>query len=164
MLANQFKENLYIISAHRRYGAPGINRDNHEELKSRLRGQGVKFTECEGQFCGDKEAALILIGTHKLLAHHYAGIYHQDCLLRLAPHRNNMYKAYLMDVQTGDETYEGFFRSFSEGAIAQLGLDYTKDSNGTYFSIWPTDNVDMTEHLHEIGEALVNRMERGGRA
>lgn len=162
MQLNQYHGPLYVLSAFRRYGSPGINRDNHIELKDRLKAQGVSYTDCRGKYQGEIEDSLILKGTHQMVAHHYATIYYQECFLRLEPHRDNMYKAYVIDTATGAEEYAGYFRSFSENVILQLRLDYTKDSNGNYFSIWHSDKTDLAEHMHEIGEELIRTMEKLG--
>ncbi len=160
MQLNQFNQNLYILSAYRKYGAPGINRDNHEGLKKSLRAQDVRFIECEGSYQGEKEQSLILTNTHKILAHHFASLYYQDCFLKLKPHKDNMFKAYVVDTETGDENFAGYFRSFGKETIEDLSLDYTKDAAGTYFSIWHTDTPCVPAVECEINRELIKRMEK----
>lgn len=161
MQLNQFNNNLYVLSAANSYRDKKVNDQRHENLKANMEAQHVAYSECEGKYDGAIEKSLILIGTHKLTAHHYASFYNQDCFLRLAPHRDNMYRAYRIDTVTGDELFTGFFRSFDKANIDALGLDYTKDNNGTYFSIWLTDTDCRVQHLEEIGTELLDRMERG---
>ncbi len=157
MQLSQFHNNLYVLSAYVNDESGHYNDQRHKALGYNLKRQGISVSECEGRYKGKKEKSWIIIGSHKIVAHHYASIYFQECFLRLEPHKDNMYKAYAVDVETGDESFAGYFRSFSESVVTQLDLDYTKDSNGTYFSIWHSDNSDLAEFMSEIGQQLIER-------
>jgi len=88
-----------------------------------------------------------------LLMSHLADVFEQESILLLMPYKDNMYEAIF--VGGYDFTRAGYFRSVSKETIDRLGLDYTRDENGTYFSILPTDAVDEEEY-NEVIEKLAS--------
>jgi hypothetical protein len=153
---------LYIVSAYRLYGAPGINRDNTSELRNTLNTLGMAFKECEGKFAGETEQSFILFNTNRMQAHHFAAKYHQESFLALVPHRDGIYKAYFISVETGKADFAGYFRSMAQKTIEDLGLDYTKTPEGTFFTIWPSDSTCMLDIGCEISHELIKKMEKLG--
>lgn len=147
-------KDVFIISAFKSDLDNETNERRHESLKRNLRDSDIKFSENEGSFGGVKEKSVGIFETSRLAAHHYAGIYQQDCFLHLKPTHDYIHEAYLVDTETGKSEFIGYFRSMMEKDILALGLDYTIDKHGTHYTVWHTDTVSWVEFTKEIQEAL----------
>lgn len=155
MQTNQFNKNLYVLSAETIRHNPLLNAARTEALismvKSHTAYDGASFAECEGRYEGNVERSFILNGVNKMLAHHIASVFDQECFIELQPYRHNGYKAYMVDVFTGDTAFIGYWRSVPESEVHENKLDYTRDGHGTYFSIFPTDNTDLITKMEKLG-------------
>jgi hypothetical protein len=123
---------------------------------------GIKFKDCEGKFVGETEQSFIIFNTNRMQAHHLAWIFHQESFLKLVPHRDGIYKAYFVCVETYKADFAGYFRSMAQKTIENLGLDYTKTPEGTFFTIWPSDSTCMLDIGCEISRELIKKMEKLG--
>lgn len=146
---------LFILSAYRSNLTSDVNQRRHKQLKSQLDFLEITTIECDGSYNGKEERSFTLVGASLLAAHHYASAYGQDSFLRLEPHHNGIYRAFFIEVETGKEDFGGFFRSFPWLTVKKLNLDYTL-CDGTYYTIWNTDTVDMGKLENEIQIASEN--------
>jgi hypothetical protein len=153
MQLNQFDKPVYIISAFCWKYDYEENEKRKGRLKTALKLHGQSFSEITGTFDGVEEKVFFVVDPPRLLMSHLADVFEQESILLLMPYKDNMYEAIF--VGGYDFTRAGYFRSVSKETIDRLGLDYTRDENGTYFSILPTDAVDEEEY-NEVIEKLAS--------